>query len=119
MAPWLAMTSASPQSEGRPCLRRRGPWRHRPPHAGPAHVHPELWHRRPPAFWLFSSFPHVRRAAAPILPPRRRVAAVGSGWIELDRELPFPVQSGWQAVVHSYYPSVQEGGMESLTIAFE
>jgi hypothetical protein len=51
--------------------------------------------------------------------PRRRVTAVGASWIELDRELPFPVQAGWEAVVHSYYPSVQEGGVESLTIAFE
>lgn len=90
---------------------------------------------------------------------------MGSNWIELDRELPFPgapsftpsaaalcpwqcpgldcwqspslaapcpagllptpaavpgaVKAGWDTVVHSYYPTVQNGGMEKMTIAFE
>ena len=91
---------------------------------------------------------------------------MGSKWVELDRELPFPgalavvlcvvpafatagvqldvrtwdsvpgafsnpkvlpfvllrcaaVQSGWTGVVHSYTPTVQNGGIEDLTMAFE
>ncbi|EFN56045.1 hypothetical protein CHLNCDRAFT_145493 [Chlorella variabilis] len=48
-----------------------------------------------------------------------KVSAVGSNWIELDRELPFPVKAGWDTVVHSYYPTVQNGGMEKMTIAFD
>ncbi|KAL4856222.1 putative cinnamyl alcohol dehydrogenase 2 [Chlorella vulgaris] len=48
-----------------------------------------------------------------------KVTVVDGRWIEIDRELPFPVQQGWQAVVHSYNPTVQDGGMEKLTIAFD
>jgi hypothetical protein len=29
------------------------------------------------------------------------------------------VHSGWTGVVHSYNPTIQNGGIEDLTIAFE
>jgi hypothetical protein len=47
-----------------------------------------------------------------------RVQAIGPGYIELDRELPFPINPDWTATVHKYAPSIQDAGVENLTIAF-
>ncbi|KAL4425512.1 hypothetical protein ABPG75_009528 [Micractinium tetrahymenae] len=46
-----------------------------------------------------------------------RVANLSSGWVELDRPLPFPIEA-WQGSVHSYAPTVQDSGIERLTIEF-
>lgn len=43
---------------------------------------------------------------------------MGEGWVSLDRPLPFPVRRRWQGLVHSYQPSVQQSGVEALTIQF-
>ncbi|EFN60037.1 hypothetical protein CHLNCDRAFT_133254 [Chlorella variabilis] len=48
-----------------------------------------------------------------------RVEAIGSGYIDLDRELPFPIQEGWEGLFLRYLPTVEDGGMEQLTIAFD
>ncbi|PSC69036.1 band 7 [Micractinium conductrix] len=48
-----------------------------------------------------------------------KVAAVGQGWIQLERGMPFPVRAGWRGEVHLDAPSLQEGGIEGLTIRFK
>lgn len=48
-----------------------------------------------------------------------RVAAIGAGWVELDRELPFPVQPGWTGAVHRDAPTLVDAGIEQLTIEFK
>ncbi|KAL4431405.1 hypothetical protein ABPG75_006661 [Micractinium tetrahymenae] len=45
-----------------------------------------------------------------------RVVAVGKGWIQLDRELPFNLTAG---SVHDYAPSLQDSGIDRLTIKFD
>ncbi|PSC73918.1 band 7 [Micractinium conductrix] len=49
-----------------------------------------------------------------------RVVAKGRGWIQVDREIPFPVLSsrGWKGRVHAEKPTVYGCGIERLTIAF-
>jgi hypothetical protein len=46
------------------------------------------------------------------------VASIGDDWVALDREMPFPVKSQWRGVLHRWQPSVTDGGVEHLTIAF-
>ncbi|KAL4457378.1 hypothetical protein ABPG75_012243 [Micractinium tetrahymenae] len=48
-----------------------------------------------------------------------RVTAAGPGWFEIERGLPFPVKPGWRATVHLDAPSLQNSGIESLTIRFK
>lgn len=55
--------------------------------------------------------------ATPLSP--RRVKAVGPGWIDIDRELPFPVAAGWQGSVHRDKPALEDVGIEKLTIEFK
>lgn len=40
-------------------------------------------------------------------------------WIDLDRDMPFPVKAGWRAAVHRESPSMQNCGVEKLTIEFK
>ncbi|KAL4441064.1 hypothetical protein ABPG77_010495 [Micractinium sp. CCAP 211/92] len=48
-----------------------------------------------------------------------RVTAVGAGWFEVERGIPFPVKPGWRATVHLDAPSLQNSGIESLAIRFK
>ncbi|PRW20375.1 40S ribosomal S7 isoform A [Chlorella sorokiniana] len=48
-----------------------------------------------------------------------RVAAVGDGWIELDRELPFDIPVGVDATINAYNPSLENVGVERLTLEFD
>ncbi|EFN56876.1 hypothetical protein CHLNCDRAFT_144516 [Chlorella variabilis] len=48
-----------------------------------------------------------------------RVAAIGEGWVELDRPMSFAVREWWKGVVHVEQPSLQDAGMEKLTIRFK
>jgi hypothetical protein len=47
-----------------------------------------------------------------------KVAAIGNDWVALDRPLPFPVRSSWVADVHRFDPTIQDSGVEQLTIQF-
>lgn len=44
---------------------------------------------------------------------------MGPGWIQLDRELPFPVAPGWRGAVHREKPALEDVGVERLTIEFK
>lgn len=57
-------------------------------------------------------------APAPPTPSVSRVTAVGEGWVELDRELPFDLTPALEAELHAYAPSLQKAGVERLTLAF-
>lgn len=50
-----------------------------------------------------------------------RTSPDGEGYIELDRALIFPVKvdAGWQGLVHLDMPSIQDSGIEKLTIRFK
>lgn len=48
-----------------------------------------------------------------------RVAAMGAGWIQLERGIPFPVKPGWQGEVHWDAPTLLESGIEALTVRFK
>lgn len=50
-----------------------------------------------------------------------RVAALGDGWLDLDRPVPLAVggSSGWTGSLHRYAATVQEGGVEKLTVQIE
>lgn len=54
--------------------------------------------------------------------PHSRVAEVGPSWIQLDRQVPFAAGpssgSGWAGSLHRYEPTVEQGGVERLTIEF-
>ncbi|KAL4435853.1 hypothetical protein ABPG77_000615 [Micractinium sp. CCAP 211/92] len=47
-----------------------------------------------------------------------RVAAVGEGWIELERPLPLDLHVDWQVEVHEFKQAVQHSGWEGLTLHF-
>lgn len=55
------------------------------------------------------------------LRPPCRVAAIGPGWVELDREVPFPVRpaAGWEGVVARDAPVMEDAGVQGLTIEFK
>ncbi|EFN53345.1 hypothetical protein CHLNCDRAFT_137073 [Chlorella variabilis] len=48
-----------------------------------------------------------------------RVSAVGSGWIELERPLPYDLRPEWQVAVYSFEHSVQHVGYEDFTVEFQ
>ena len=77
----------------------------------------------PTPFWLCSP-PYA--CCAPQPPPHptppaspRRVKAVGRGWVELDRPCPYLVDTDWQPQLYSYQSTLQNSGIESLTVQFK
>lgn len=48
-----------------------------------------------------------------------KIASIGDDWVALDRELPFPVKRRWTGVLHECRPTVQDSGIEHLTIRFK
>ena len=64
------------------------------------------------------------QAADPLPPPCAdplacRVWKVEGSWVELDREVPFGIAAGWRGSLHRYAPTLQDAGVEKLTIEFE
>ncbi|PRW60776.1 band 7 [Chlorella sorokiniana] len=47
-----------------------------------------------------------------------KVTAVGKGWVELDRALPYDLRLEWQPEVHAFAPSVWLSGFEGFTLEF-
>ncbi|KAI3429764.1 hypothetical protein D9Q98_010077 [Chlorella vulgaris] len=47
-----------------------------------------------------------------------RVTRVGAGFIDIDRDLIYPLKPGWKATLAEYNPGIQNSGIEGLTIAF-
>ncbi|PSC77016.1 band 7 isoform A [Micractinium conductrix] len=62
-------------------------------------------------YGVFPKSDHIRMAS--------RVAAIGDGWIELERPLPWDLRRKWQPVLHAFAPSVQHSGLEGFTIEFD
>ena len=46
------------------------------------------------------------------------IAAVGAGWVELERALTHDVRLQWQPTLHKYSASVQRSGFEGFAIKF-
>ncbi|KAL4458888.1 hypothetical protein ABPG75_013753 [Micractinium tetrahymenae] len=59
---------------------------------------------------VFPTSDHIRMAS--------RVAAIGNGWIELERPLPWDLREKWSPVLHTFAPSVQNSGLEGFTVEF-
>lgn len=47
-----------------------------------------------------------------------RVVAVGDTYIELERQLPVDIYAAWTAQIRAFVPTVQQSGIEDLTINF-
>jgi hypothetical protein len=47
------------------------------------------------------------------------VAGIGRGTVTLDRPLCFSIDPRWQTAIHQEAPTLQEGGIERLTIRFK
>ena len=45
-----------------------------------------------------------------------RVTAVGPGWVQLDRPLPYDLRTAWQPGVYAFTQYVQHSGWEDFTI---
>ncbi|EFN53338.1 hypothetical protein CHLNCDRAFT_137066 [Chlorella variabilis] len=59
---------------------------------------------------VFPKSDHIRMAS--------RVSAVGDGWIELERPLPWDMREQWAPVLHRFAPTVQNSGLEGFTVEF-
>lgn len=57
----------------------------------------------------------------PDCPCPRRVAAVRPGYVIMDRPLVFPVKTeqGWVGAIHLDWPSIEDSGVEGLTVRFK
>ena len=44
---------------------------------------------------------------------------MGDGWVELERPLPYNVRPEWRAQLHRYNATVQDSGIQDLSIKFE
>ena len=48
-----------------------------------------------------------------------RIFAVRSGFVVLERPLPWDVDTQWSPELHAFQPDIQQSGIEFLTVRFK
>ncbi|KAL4423184.1 hypothetical protein ABPG77_000317 [Micractinium sp. CCAP 211/92] len=48
-----------------------------------------------------------------------RVVAVGPGWVQFERPLPYDIRTKWKPQLHRFTPTVVESGFENFSILFK
>ncbi|KAL4458887.1 hypothetical protein ABPG75_013752 [Micractinium tetrahymenae] len=48
-----------------------------------------------------------------------RIVAVGPGWVQFERPLPYDIRTKWKPQLHRFNPAVVESGFENFSILFK